>query len=857
MKKIICFIATYLILFTGNSHAQQSLLSKITSSTHIDTDELINSAIQYSENNLELLHHNNVQIKYISNDYIFFNCTNKTFAILKKTYPLLSFHQENSLPVLMDDTARAIHQVDAVQNGLLGIDTSYTGKGILIGFVDTGVDFKHPDFSDENGKTRVIRYWDQTDATVSNKYTKYGYGRLWTQTDLHNNTCTAIDNSGHGTTVVGRAAGNGKSVGMNKGFAPEASIVMVETNLSANNWTLTVADACDYIFKLADSLNLPCVINLSVGIYSGSHDGNDVAGSYISSLVQQKAGRIVVASGGNAGNIGNFHVKGINSNDTTFVWFKNNPSSPVIGNNKIYMDVWFDSLSAQNIDFSIGADRPAPNYGFINRTAFNNVYTLAQNGNLFRDTIYNSNHQRIGTYMYAANFNSGVIELEVYFDIVDSTSYLYRFITKGSGYYNCWSTTNQVLYFNDMISSNLPSSSLVPDINKYQLPDNNQAIASSFNSSKNVITVANMKSRRSHIDKNGTTYISQPTNIAIGQIYISSSKGPNRLGETKPDITAAGEIGIEAVPSTFYSNPSNYSAVDANGFQGRNGGTSIASPTVAGMAALYLQKCPKSTFQDFRLDLITSAKSDAFTGVVPNNIYGYGKANALDLMLKLRPKNTLIGANSICSDPIIAKISSFNGIDSVLWNNGSKNDSIQIIGADTVSAKIYFGKGCILHSDTLIVKQNQVLPNPIITNYGDSISSDSQPNYQWYFNTIALTGDTLQTIHILSSQNGQYQVSTISNDGCISTSTIIQSTASLTEQKTDEFTYYPNPIIDNLTIKSKCKISKISCFDYNGKIVPIKKIDEQHYDFKEVKTGEYLIKFESEKGNFYAKVIKM
>src|SRR5690606_26676530 len=110
--------------------------------------------------------------------------------------------------------------------------------------------------------------------------------------------CTHSDDAAHGSTVAGAAAGNGRSVGYNHGVAPEADIIMIKTNFNLPNWTLTVADACEYVFKVADSLGKKAVINLSVGSYLGSHDGKDAAGIRMDQLLDEKPGRIIVGAAG-------------------------------------------------------------------------------------------------------------------------------------------------------------------------------------------------------------------------------------------------------------------------------------------------------------------------------------------------------------------------------------------------------------------------------------------------------------------------------------------------------------------------------------------------------------------------------
>ncbi|MBL0103977.1 MAG: hypothetical protein IPP51_09635 [Bacteroidetes bacterium] len=62
-----------------------------------------------------------------------------------------------------------------------------------------------------------------------------------------------------------------------------------------------MANAVEYIFNKAQQLGKPCVINASLGDYIGSHDGLDLESQYISNLLNQQAGRALVAAAGNVG----------------------------------------------------------------------------------------------------------------------------------------------------------------------------------------------------------------------------------------------------------------------------------------------------------------------------------------------------------------------------------------------------------------------------------------------------------------------------------------------------------------------------------------------------------------------------
>ena len=316
-------------------------------------------------NNLELLEREGVTIKYNSSNWIFITVTPKWINDKYQSKELSNFYFEFAPPSLMSDTARAHHFVNEVHAGT-GLESGFTGKGVLMGIVDTGLDFNHPDFIDGNGVKRTIRFWDQTMPDNASSPQPYGYGFVWDSLSISNGTCTSNDTQGHGTTVAGQAPGNGLACGQNKGMAPEASIVVVKTDFSRQNWTLTVADACDYIFKVADSLGMPAVVNLSLGSYLGSHDGDDPASEAIENLLDAKQGRIVVSAAGNSGEYAPYHQRSNVTSDTNFVWFQNNPTNQ-LGANKIYLELWTD-LADATFDFAFGADTEGPSWDFRGRT---------------------------------------------------------------------------------------------------------------------------------------------------------------------------------------------------------------------------------------------------------------------------------------------------------------------------------------------------------------------------------------------------------------------------------------------------------------------------------------------------------
>ena len=645
MLKLSCILFLFIcFMFSTISWGQVSNFKHELLLENVNDESQLAISLSKSPEVLNYIQLNGLQVKHITSNWIFLTINGKQLRNLLNSSVSKALYTEISQPTMTNDTSRVHHQVNEVQNGLNGIQSKFKGNGIILGYVDTGLDFTHPDFKDSLGKTRVYSYWDQTITTSTSRSPQpYNYGENWTSSEIDNGQCTAVDNVGHGTHVVGISAGNGRANGKNKGMAPEATIVMVQTNSNAKNWTLTVSDACDYIFKIADQLGKPCVINISYGVAMGSHDGNDPASELIESFLDTKPGRIVVAAAGNNGNLGKYHVHADVNSDTSFFWVKSTAKG-IAGTNSILLEMWADSLNFKDVQFATGANLPSSNYALRGKTKFRTfAEALTYSPNALRDTIFNENGVKLAYVDYYAEMINHECHMQTAYTKIDSTDYLFQFMSTGSGSYDVWSgSANKVgsKNFNDFETSNIPSTSVYPAISHYIMADTLQTIFSSYISSEKVMTVGNVSNKAAYTTKDQVyhTSVYQP-----GEIHVSSSKGPNRKGLTKPDIMASGTKIFSANPMSFLNNPANYPNMDVDGYHMLNSGTSMASPLVAGIAALYLEKCSNSTYSDFKSDVITTAKKISIQGSLPNNAYGNGEINALSLLLKTNAKTTTSG----------------------------------------------------------------------------------------------------------------------------------------------------------------------------------------------------------------------
>jgi subtilisin family serine protease len=727
-----------------------------------EPNTVITSCLPNNLENKKFLNENKIEIKYETENWVFFSTSSNWVNENKHQPSLKDFYFEFSNPMAMADSAITRHKVNLVHQGF-NLDTSYTGKDVIIGIVDQGIDFNHSDFKLQSGKTRVLRYWDHT-VNGSNAPQPYNYGVVWDSSAINNGTCTSLETGTiHGSTVSGMAAGNGRANNRNKGVAPEADIIVVETNFNLQNWTLSIADACDYIFRVADSLGKPAVINLSLGTYLGSHDGKDPAAEYIDSLVEAKEGRIVVCAAGNAGAQGKFHIQNSVDQDTSFFWNLNNPGVTFVGNNKILFDLWADSSEA-NINFAFGADLPAPTYEFRGRTAFRNFLDNSNTFPMLYDTLYSSTGQRLACIETFREFEGSNFHMQVVFRTIDSLNYLYRFETFGSGKFDVWGGSWQKL---SNFQTTIPTADVMPGIFNYVMPDTLQSIVSSWNCSDKVISVGNLRNRLNYIDKNNNIYTPSST-VAVGQLAETSSKGPSRNGVVKPDVSASGDLSLAAAPLSFLSNSANNSSIDQGGFHARNGGTSMSSPLVAGIAALYLQKCKNARYSDFKMDLINSSSSDAQSGITPNFGYGYGKVNAHETLLQKHKSVSITGPSGICVGQTVSLGYNSNMTPiSVVWSNGFQSNSINTAIPGGYSVMLSDQLGCRTKGTKNLISYPLPFvdagPNRIICP-GSSITltgTGEATTYAW--------NQTIQNnIPFVPTNSGFYTVTGTSVNGCVS-----------------------------------------------------------------------------------------
>ncbi len=466
-----------------------------------------------------------------------------------------------------------------------------TGSGVIIGFVDTGIDVSHPDFSFPNGTTKILYLWDQT--TTGRPPPAFGYGHECNANDIQNGVCSENDTFGHGTHVAGIATSSGRATGNYTGIAPGASIIFVKSGhgvCSGTGWTFDSAEILDginYIATKAKQLGKLAVINLSLGGNIGGHDGSDPLELALDQLVE--AGTPIVVAAGNQEQ-DNAHIQGRLATGKTVT------SDIEVGDTTtdLAIDVWYA------LQDDIDATLTAPN-GNTTTLQASTTDTSAHSGNV--TTISRSSN----------------LGKELYFEVNSNNSLPTRgwSITlrarnsESEGLWDAWVDTT---------SCASPGASFLPG-NGYSI-DQNDTLGIPA-TAHFVTTVGAYVTKTSWKGLNGQVFGSNST--SVGEIASYSSWGPTRDGRVKPDVVAPGGLIASARSEDIAETPN-----DPDRLHRLLAGTSMAAPHVSGIIALMLQHAPN--LQSVRIPQILreTARLDSKTGLLAGGSpsWGYGKVDA-------------------------------------------------------------------------------------------------------------------------------------------------------------------------------------------------------------------------------------
>ncbi len=422
--------------------------------------------------------------------------------------------------------ASCILPVQAGANGL-------TGEGILVGVVDSGVDYFHPDFRNEDGSSRILRLWDQSldgkpprGYVTGTEYTKEEIDKALALGETEGRRFVpSRDSSGHGTAVLGIAAGNGRvSGGVNRGVAYKSDLLVVKMgNARENSFprTTELMEGIDYLIRQTVKMRRPIAINISFGNNYGSHQGDSLLETYLSNAANVGRSVICVGSGNN-------------------------------GNDRIHTAGQLRQGQTETVEMSIGTYETTLNLQLWKAYADEIEISIETPSGERLPTL----SEKIGTQRYRAGETDLLIYYgkpgpfqvtqEIYFDFIPVETYLTSGIWKihlhgrriREGNYNMW----------------LPGGNVLNPVTGFYRPIAAETLTIPSTAAK-VITVGAYDSR-------------------LNAYADFSGRGGSNLSFPKPDLVAPGVNITAPTPGGAYTSVT---------------GTSFSTPFVTGSAALLME----------------------------------------------------------------------------------------------------------------------------------------------------------------------------------------------------------------------------------------------------------------------------
>lgn len=467
------------------------------------------------------------------------------------------------------------------------------GEGVMIGFLDTGIDYQNSIFRNLDGTTRIIGLWDQTVQT-GNVPEMFGYGSEYTEDQINQalqsddpmSIVPSVDENGHGTFVASVAAGGMNTEQDFSGAAPECSIGVVKLKQTKPFWRNfyyinenapcyeepDVMLAIRYLNRLARRRNMPLVLCIALGSNQGGHTGRSPLSIMLENITRND-GRIVVTGAGNEADK-RHHFLGQLTNETQTQTVEIQVADGVDG---FSLELWTDVpniLSATVVSPS-GEETP--------------IEPITEGATIDYQFVFEQTKLNVDYRLYATGTQSQMI--------------LFRF---GQPVQGIWKL-------------NIRAEELSDGVFHMWLP------MTEFLTNETVFLESNPDYT---LTAPGTVSESMTVGYYNGQdgsLAISSGRGYNRAGEVKPNLVAPGVNVLGALPGGRYTTRT---------------GSSISVAIASGASALLAQW---SNFQlGESLDTLQARNLLVFGAIqqpgneYPNNGWGYGQLNLFHTFEQLR-----------------------------------------------------------------------------------------------------------------------------------------------------------------------------------------------------------------------------
>lgn len=499
----------------------------------------------------------------------------------------------NTVPklyTLLDSISLDVSGITSVQTQPV---LNLKGANVLLGFIDTGIDYTHPAFRKTDGSSRIYGLWDQTLQEGTPPF-DLEYGSAYNNGDLNaalasENPLSVIpseDTNGHGTFLAGVAGGSTLPQSGFNGAAPESMLAVVKLkeakqylkSLFFATGDMPAYQSTDimmgirYLTLLAEELEKPLVLCFSLGTNQGPHTGVSPVDSMLAIADNYRGLHSIVAAGNEAGKA--HHYYGSFSGDETStdveILVPENSSG-------FYVEFWSNPPEV----FAVGFESPlgetvqkiSPRISFSENISFILEDTKIFVSSEMFQTI--SGNQLI--FIRFDNPTPGIWKIRIYTNI------------QGQGSFHLW----------------LPITGLAnPDITFIQ--PNPDTTLTAPSDSTSVITAA-------------------AYNAYNNSLFLNSSRGYTRNGQTKPDFAAPGVNVLGPAPKNQFTTMS---------------GTSVSAAITAGGSALLVEwgmrRTPPRIFNNTELKtlLIRGAKRTP-ERLYPNREWGYGTLDIYQVLSML------------------------------------------------------------------------------------------------------------------------------------------------------------------------------------------------------------------------------
>lgn len=519
----------------------------------------------------------------------------------------------------MMDKARAASDADRLASGE-GLPHPFRGEGVIVGIIDMGFDYTHPNFFDhEKGELRIKRVWEQN-YDKGTPPQGFSYGGELTSAEAILAAGGDVKTNSHGTHVCGIAAGSYNSADTPwHGIAGDAEIVLVSMGESTAN-NVNISDAIAYIYKYADSVGKPCVINMSLGQQIGPHDGTSIFDQIADEL--QGEGRLLIGSVGNFGaspiHISRSMASADDDELRTLIAFKSTPSASNCGGE---IDIWGTEGMAYGVQIV--------------------VYNQSTNKIVEESEVLEVAASQSGSLEYEFKKLAGssvLLTSEVNplngkpHTLVSLSVRSLRYghhvglviKPRSEGEIHAWADDTHVQFTN-------------LDKADWQAGDTRHTLAEIGGTGKKIFSIGAYTSRDKYCLPGSSA--EQTTGETLGEIASFSSKGYTLDGRMKPEAVCSGSYIASSISSHDVS-ASTYNMAGSAEWNGQTygyaymQGTSMAAPFMTGVVATWLQANPHLSPADLRHVVSQTAMQDAFTADVVSDLglhaWGYGKLNAYE-----------------------------------------------------------------------------------------------------------------------------------------------------------------------------------------------------------------------------------